>query len=116
MLKKLGRFGYFLACSGFPSCHNTKSVSLAKCPRPGCGGSIVARKSKGNSKEFYGCTNYPKCDFITYFKPTSTLCPKCGQFMVEKYDKKHGTFKSCINPECSYLHTAGDDEPVDTDL
>ena len=55
MLKKLGRFGYFLACSGFPACHNTKSVSLAKCPRPGCGGSIVARKSKGNSKEFYGC-------------------------------------------------------------
>ena len=105
MLKKLGRFGYFLACSGFPACHNTKSVSLAKCPRPGCGGSIVARKSKGNSKEFYGCTNYPKCDFITYFKPTSTVCPKCGQFMVEKYDKKHGSFKSCINPECSYLHT-----------
>ena len=116
MLKKLGRFGYFLACSGFPSCHNTKSIPLAKCPRPGCNGDIVARKSKGKGKEFYGCTNYPKCDFITYFKPTNAVCPQCGQFMVEKYDKKHGTFKSCINPECSYLHTAGDDEPVETDL
>ncbi|MCR4939126.1 MAG: type I DNA topoisomerase [Treponemataceae bacterium] len=116
MLKKLGRFGYFLACSGFPACHNTKSVPLAKCPRPGCNGKIVARKSKGSNKEFYGCTNYPACDFITYFKPTNSLCPKCGQFMVEKYDKKHGSFKSCINPACNYLHTADDDDPGETEL
>ncbi len=115
MLKKLGRFGYFLACSGFPACHNTKSVPLAKCPRPGCNGNIVARKSKGSSKEFFGCTNYPTCDFITYFKPTSSLCPKCGQFMVEKYDKKHGSFKSCINPDCNYLHTADEEDPGDTE-
>lgn len=110
MLKKLGRFGYFLACSGFPACHNTRSIPLAKCPRPGCDGEIVARKTKGKGKEFFGCTNYPKCDFITHFKPLSAVCPKCGQFMVEKYDKKHGSFKSCINPDCSYLHTADEDE------
>ena len=105
MLKKLGRFGFFLACSGFPECRNTRSIPLAKCPRPGCGGDIVARRIKGRSKEFYGCTNYPECDFISHFKPINAYCPKCGQFLVEKYDKKNGTFKSCINPECDYLHT-----------
>ncbi|MCH5294755.1 MAG: type I DNA topoisomerase [Treponema sp.] len=111
MLKKLGRFGYFLACSGFPECHNTKSIPLAKCPRPGCNGDIVARKTKGRGKEFYGCTNYPDCDFITHFKPIGVSCPKCGWFMVEKYDKKNGSYKSCINPDCDYLHSA-EDAPV----
>ena len=110
MVKKLGRFGYFLACSGFPECHNTKSVPLAKCPREGCNGEIVARKTKGRGKEFYGCTNYPECDFISHCKPIDVYCPKCGWFLVEKYDKKNGTYKSCINPDCDYLHSA--DEAV----
>ncbi len=108
MLKKLGRFGYFLACSGFPECHNTKSIPLAKCPMPNCNGNIVARKNKGRGKEFYGCTNYPKCSFITHFKPIDTSCPKCGWFLVEKYDKKNGAYKSCINPNCDYLHSPGE--------
>jgi len=111
MLKKLGRFGFFLACSGFPECRNTRSIPLAKCPRPGCNGEIVARRTKGRGKEFYGCTNYPECDFISHFKPINANCPKCGQFLVEKFDKKNGSFKSCINPECDYLHTT--EEPVE---
>jgi DNA topoisomerase-1 len=111
MIKKLGRFGFFLACSGFPECHNTKSIPLAKCPK--CGGDVVARKTKGRGKEFYGCTNYPDCDFICHFKPIKQNCPKCGQFMVEKYDKKNGPHKACINPECDYLHSA--DDELDTD-
>ncbi|MBQ1713118.1 MAG: type I DNA topoisomerase [Treponema sp.] len=110
MVKKLGRFGYFLACSGFPECHNTKSIPLAKCPMPGCTGDIVARKTKGRGKEFYGCTNYPKCGFITHFKPIDVYCPKCKWPLVEKFDKKNGSYKSCINPECDYLHSA--DEAV----
>ena len=114
MVKKLGRFGYFLACSGFPECHNTKSIPLAKCPRPGCDGNIVARKTKGRGKEFYGCTNYPACDFITHFKPVDSVCPKCGWFLVEKYDKKNGSYKSCINPDCDYLHS--DEEDVTPDV
>ena len=105
MVKKLGRFGYFLACSGFPECHNTKSIPLAKCPMPGCTGDIVARKTKGRGKEFYGCTNYPKCGFITHFKPIDVYCPKCKWPLVEKFDKKNGIYKSCINPECDYLHS-----------
>ena len=110
MVKKLGRYGFFLACSGFPECHNTKSIPLAKCPIKGCNGDIVERKSKGRGKSFYGCTNYPKCSFISHFKPIDATCPKCGWFMVEKFDKKNGTYKSCINPDCDYLHSAGEEE------
>jgi len=106
MLKKLGRFGFFLACSGFPECRNTKSIPLAKCPK--CSGDVVARKTKGRGKEFYGCTNYPECDFICHFKPIKQDCPKCGFFMVEKYDKKNGAHKVCINPDCDYLHAVED--------
>jgi DNA topoisomerase-1 len=106
MVKKLGRYGFFLACTGFPECKNTKPVPLAACPRPGCGGQIVARKRKrGRGREFYGCTNYPTCDFVTYFKPIDSPCPQCGWFLVEKEDRQRGTYKSCINPSCDYLHT-----------
>ncbi len=110
MVKKLGRFGFFLACTGFPECRNTRSIPLAKCPRPGCGGEIVARrKAGGRGREFYGCTRYPECDFLTYYKPTHTNCPKCGQFLVERYDKKRGPYKACINPQCDYLHSQEDE-------
>lgn len=110
MVKKLGRFGYFLACSGFPACRNTKSVPLAKCPK--CGGDVVERKNlKGKRKSFYGCTNYPSCDFMSYDKPTEKLCPKCGWFLVEKSDKASGVHKACINPSCDYLHAKDDEHP-----
>jgi len=104
MVKKLGRFGFFLACSGFPACKNTKSIPLAKCPK--CGGDVVERKNlKGKRKTFYGCTKYPTCDFVTYDRPTDRPCPKCGWFLVEKSDKSAGNHKACINPACDYLHT-----------
>ena len=110
MIKKLGRFGFFLACSGFPQCHNTKSIPLAKCPCKDCGGEIVERKSKGRGKSFFGCTNYPTCTFISHFKPIDQYCPECGWFLVEKFDKKNGSYKSCINPDCNYLHTSTEEE------
>ncbi len=117
MIKKLGRFGFFLACSGFPECHNTKSIPLAKCPCKDCGGEIVERKSKGRGKSFFGCTNYPTCTFISHFKPIDQYCPQCGWFLVEKFDKKNGSYKSCINPDCDYLHSADEEkiEPVEAD-
>jgi len=106
MVKKLGRFGFFLACTGFPECRSTKSVPLADCPRPGCNGKIISRRKQGGrGKEFYGCTNYPECDFITQFKPTNLKCPKCGYFLVDKEDNQRGAYKACINQECNYLHT-----------
>jgi len=105
LVKKLGRFGYFLSCSGFPECTFTKSVPLAKCPK--CGGDIVPRVStRGKRKKFYGCSNYPTCDFMTLYKPTTAVCPRCGWFLVEKYDKKRGSYKACINPQCDYLHSS----------
>jgi DNA topoisomerase-1 len=111
MVKKLGRYGFFLACTGFPECRNTKAVPLADCPKPGCGGKIIARRRKGGrGKEFYGCTNYPQCDFVSYYKPTNSKCPLCGQFLVEKQDKTRGLYKACSNPECSYVH--GAEEPA----
>lgn len=107
MVKKLGRFGYFLACSGFPQCKSARSIPLAKCPMPGCTGEIVSRRTKKRGKQFYGCTRYPECTFLTYFKPLEGQnCPKCGWFLVEKYDKKNGSYKSCINPKCDYLHSS----------
>ena len=105
MMKKLGRFGFFLACEGFPECRNTKSIPLAKCPQPGCGGDIVSRRAKGRGKEFFGCTHFPSCNFISHFKPISASCPQCGWFLVEKYDKKNGSYKACVNPDCDYLHS-----------
>jgi len=104
MVKKLGRHGFFLACSGFPDCRNPKSLPLAKCPK--CSGDVVSRKTmKGRGKEFYGCSNYPDCDFISHFKPINADCPGCGWFMVEKHDKKRGSYRTCINPDCDYLKT-----------
>jgi DNA topoisomerase-1 len=112
MVKKLGRFGFFLACSGFPACKNTKSIPIAVCPK--CGGDIVERKNpKGKRKIFYGCNRYPACDFVTYDKPTDKLCPKCGWFLVEKSDRASGTHKACINPSCDYLHSKDDEKAED---
>lgn len=113
LVKKLGRFGFFLACTGFPECYHTESIPLCDCPKEGCNGKIVARKKQGSrGKEFYGCTNYPECDFISYYKPTNQKCPSCGELLVEKSDKKRGDYKACINPECSYLHSPSEEEPL----
>ena len=108
MLKKLGRFGFFLACSGFPDCRNPKSIPLAKCPK--CDGDVVSRKTKGRGKVFFGCTKYPDCDFITHYKPLDQNCPKCNWFIVEKYEKKQGSRKACINPECDFLPVGKDND------
>ena len=69
----------------------------------------MSRKTRGRGKEFYGCTNYPECDFICHFKPINQSCPKCGQFLVEKSDRKNGIHKACVNPDCDYLHSDDDD-------
>jgi DNA topoisomerase-1 len=97
MVKKLGKYGYFLACSGFPECRNTMPVPLGKCPREGCDGFVVGRKTKRN-RPFYGCSRYPDCEFVTWKKPV--LCPACGSVMVEK----EGDSKTlaCLNEECGH--------------
>lgn len=103
MVKKLGKYGFFLACSNFPECRNAKTIPLADCPVDGCNGKIVPRKKGPRSKEFYGCTNYPECDFVIWSKPLEQKCPKCGKFLIEKNDKIHGSYKVCVDEKnCGY--------------
>ncbi|MCG8572935.1 MAG: type I DNA topoisomerase [Spirochaetes bacterium] len=102
MIKKLGRYGFFLACSSFPECRNSRAIPLADCPKDDCDGKIIARKKAKRGKEFYGCTRYPDCDFVTWFKPTEFKCPQCKKFLVEKNDKVHGTYKACVDDQCGY--------------
>lgn len=100
MVKKLGKYGYFLACSAFPDCRNTMPLPYGKCPVKGCEGYIVERKTK-RRRSFYGCTNYPDCDFMIWEKPASKACPKCGTIMLEK--KIDGEkYLVCLNEECGY--------------
>jgi len=78
LLVKQGRFGRFLACSNYPSCKFTKPVgTVARCPREGCGGELVEKRSK-RGKVFYGCSRFPKCDYATWDKPLDEACPDCG--------------------------------------
>ncbi|WP_186430190.1 type I DNA topoisomerase [Clostridium sp. BSD9I1] len=100
MVIKHGRFGEFLACPGYPECKNTKPIVEeidAKCPK--CSGNIVAKKSK-KGRKFYGCSNYPECNFVSWFEPSNEKCPSCGGHMVKKYSKTKGNYLECINEEC----------------
>lgn len=98
MVIKSGRFGKFLACPGYPDCKNTKPiVETTKGICPKCGGAIVAKKSKSGRK-FFGCANYPKCDFVTWNEPSDKLCPTCGKTMYRKKGKNGGVF--CATEGC----------------
>jgi DNA topoisomerase-1 len=110
MVKKYGRFGEFLACSGYPDCMNTRSLNSSgpgkstgvMCPEKGCGGELVERRSK-RGKIFYGCNRFPSCNFATWDKPINKKCPICGaQFVVEKTTKREGTFLTCHSKECDF--------------
>jgi DNA topoisomerase-1 len=100
MVVKQGRFGNFLACPGFPGCRNTKPIfkeTGVKCPR--CQGDIVERRTK-RGKIFYGCKNYPECDFMIWDTPLKEFCKTCGAFMV-KHSFKTGRFMiMCSNSDC----------------
>ena len=117
MVMKRGRYGNFLACSGYPECKNTQSVAGGNghdlgiaCPEKGCTGSIVQKTSK-RGKVFYGCNRFPDCTFATWDKPVDKPCPACGaKFMVEKTTKKMGTFLTCINPDCRHRETGEQDD------
>lgn len=100
MVLKSGRFGEFIACSGYPECKNTKPiVKTIDVPCPKCGRDIVARKSR-RGKLFYGCSGYPECDQSYWYKPVNKKCPKCGELLVEKKTKTSNL--SCSNAECDY--------------
>ncbi len=100
MAKKMGRFGEFLACTGYPECKNTKPIVKSidvSCPL--CGKDIVLKKSK-KGKSFYGCSGYPECNAVFWNKPVNKKCPQCGSLLVEKNLKS--SKYSCSNSECNY--------------
>jgi len=72
------------------------------CPRPGCGGRIVERKSR-RGKTFFGCNRYPDCDFVTWYRPLSEKCPSCGKpYLLEKTTKREGVTHFCDGEGCHY--------------
>lgn len=98
MVIKVGRYGKFLACPGYPECKNTKPLifkTAAKCPR--CGGDVIQKKSK-KGHTFFGCGNYPDCKFMTWDEPTAEACPQCGKSLF----KKHGGIMACLDETCGY--------------
>lgn len=108
MVIKTGRFGKFLACSAYPKCKNTRPIPTGvKCPNEGCNGDIVEKRSK-KGKIFYGCSKYPDCDFVSWYKPINQSCPKCGSnYMLEKASSKKGPYLSC--PSCRHkIHQDSD--------
>ena len=97
LARKSSRYGEFLACTGFPDCKFTKSIVSeigVKCPS--CGGNIIVKRSK-RGKVFYGCSNYPDCDQVYWYKPVNKQCPECGSLLVEK-----GRMLYCSNSNCEY--------------
>jgi DNA topoisomerase-1 len=114
MVIKRGRYGGFLACSGYPECKNTQSLNSngngkkigVSCPEKSCTGDIVERTSK-RGKIFYGCSRFPDCTFATWDKPLDRECPVCGaKFLVEKTTKKQGTFLICLEQGCGFKEKA----------
>jgi DNA topoisomerase-1 len=110
MVQKDGRFGLFLACTGYPECTHTESVASENgnkdigmdCPEPGCSGRIIEKRSK-RGKLFYGCSEFPDCKFASWDKPVPKSCPQCGAgFLVEKENKREGRFLKCTTPGCGY--------------
>lgn len=101
MAIKEGRFGNFLACTGYPECKNTKPIIKSTgimCPK--CGKEIVEKRGRKSGKVFYGCSGYPECDVSYWDKPTGRMCPDCGSMLVES--KGRIASVKCSNPECKY--------------
>ena len=98
MVIKYGPHGRFLACPGFPECRNTKPyLEKIGVPCPLCGGEVVIRKTK-KGRRYFGCSNHPECEFMSWQKPSSQKCPKCGNYRVEKGNKL-----ICSQQSCGYL-------------
>jgi DNA topoisomerase-1 len=100
MVIKNGKFGKFLACPNYPTCKNIKSIveKAGICPR--CGGDVVKKRTR-NGKIFYGCGNYPKCDFMSWEQPAPYFCPNCSSVM--RVVESEGVKKYiCVNKQCNH--------------
>ena len=103
MVVKTGRFGKFIACSGYPQCKTTKPLALGvKCPQPDCGGDLVQKRTR-KGRSFFACSNYPKCEFAIWDRPVPKACPTCqAPFLIEKVSKQEGRSVQCRNQDCGY--------------
>ena len=103
MVFKDGRYGRFLACSGYPACKHVRAEGTdVKCPEPGCKGELVRKVSK-RGKVFYSCNKFPKCTFALWDKPVNRVCPNCkAPYLVEKEDKKSGRSLRCVAKSCGH--------------
>ncbi len=100
MVVKVGRYGKFIACPGYPECKNVKKyVEEAGTTCPKCGGNVIIKRTK-KGKVFYGCSNYPDCDFVSWYEPVAEKCPQCGDILFKKKGKKATLF--CQREGCGY--------------
>jgi DNA topoisomerase-1 len=110
LVRKHGRYGEFIACSGFPECKYTRPVGIGiMCPRCKTG-EIVERRSR-RGRTFYGCSNYPECTYTSWDRPTERLCPKCGQTLLGLHQTKRRTTLRCPDKACGYLEVVPERAP-----
>ncbi|HIX83735.1 MAG TPA: type I DNA topoisomerase [Candidatus Megamonas gallistercoris] len=113
MVVKQGRYGKFLACPGFPDCRNTKPIikdTGVTCPK--CGGKIIERRTR-RGVVFYGCENYPQCDYVSWDMPLTTVCKECGSFLFRHRFKNGRTILYCSNDDCN---TRKEDTPINKEI
>ena len=108
MVVKVGRYGKFIACPGYPECKNiVKYVEKTGVPCPRCGGDIIVKHTK-SKRVFYGCSNYPICDFVSWNEPVNEKCPNCGEILFKKKGKKPAVF--CAKEGCGFTKTLKTEE------
>ncbi len=102
MVVKRGRFGRFLACSGYPECKTSKAISIGvSCPQ--CKEGYLTERRTKRGRVFFGCQRYPDCKFASWDRPLPEVCPSCGSpYLLQKYSKKEGPYIACPNKDCSY--------------
>lgn len=114
MVIKTGRFGRYIACIKYPECKTTKQIGIGiKCPSDGCEGELTKKRTR-NSKTFYGCDQYPKCEFATWAEPIGETCPECGFKLMIKKVLKSGTFHKCATKECKFQKQVEEEEPAES--
>jgi DNA topoisomerase-1 len=102
MVIKRGRFGRFLACSGYPECKTSKPISIGvSCPD--CKQGYLTERRSGRGKIFFGCNRYPDCKFAAWDRPLAETCPSCqSPYLLQKFSKRDGAYIACPNKECDY--------------
>ncbi len=112
MVVKRGRFGRFLACSGYPDCKTSKPISIGVgCPD--CKQGYLTERRSGRGKIFFGCNRYPDCKFAAWDRPLPETCPECqSPYLVQKFSKRDGPFVACPNKECDYRRQIVEPEAV----